>query len=62
MSILDLKLISLEKTPNLSIFKILMRSDDEVMSDHFLMIVASYVTHVSIHILLKFQPSISYNG
>ena len=30
------------------------------MSHHFLMIVASYVRYVSIQILLKFQPSISY--
>ena len=35
---------------------------DKVMSHHFLMKVASYVRYVSIQILLKFQPSISYNG
>ena len=35
---------------------------NKVMSHHFLMIVASYVRRVSIQILLKFQPSTSYNG
>ena len=61
---LVLKPISLEKSPNLSILKCLMRNDDviTVMSHHFLMKVASYVGYVSIQILLKFQPSISYNG
>ena len=28
----------------------------------FLMVVVSFVRYVSIQILLKFQPSISYNG
>ena len=31
------------------------------MSHHFLLIGASYVRYVSIQILLKFQPPISYN-
>ena len=67
MSIVVLKSISLKKSPILSILKFLMFKifDDDVitvMSRHFLMIVASYVRYVSIQILLKFMPSISYNG
>ena len=51
-------------SPNLSILKILMSNDkhNKVMSHLFLKIVAIYVRYVSIQILLKFQPFISYNG
>ena len=50
-----------EKSQNLLIFKTLMLNNDviAVMSYHFLKRVTSYVKNINIHILLKFQPSIT---
>ena len=55
---LTVKIDSLEKSLNLPIHKFLMHNN-RVMSHHFLMIVVSYLRYTNIHILLKFQYSIT---